>query len=864
LKSRLSSKPAVLAALAAAYFVVAKLSLHLALVNPSATAVWPPTGIALAALLVLGYRVWPAILVGAFLANVTTAGSIATSIGIGFGNTLEALVGAYLVNRFAGGRHAFERARNIFKFALLAALISTAVSATIGVTSLSLGGFASWSDFKPIWITWWLGDASGDLVVAPALLLWSMARPLRWNPRKSVETALVALSLVLVGAIVFTGPFAWATRNYPLEFVCLPILVWAAFRLGKREAATGILLLATIAIWGTLRGFGPFKRETPNESLLLLQCFLGVIAVTTTALAAVVAERRRVQESLALLESAVHNAAEGVVILSRENGKVRPRIAFVNEGFTRITGLTSAEVLGQSLEVLRASEHDRDLAETMRPALERGERFRTEARAVRGNGSTYAFELEVTPVPSDFGEPIHWVGLIRDVSERMAHLAALEHQALYDFLTGLPNRVLLQDRLNQAIQGAPRDGVPLALCLLDLDRFKEINDTLGHFAGDALLKQVGTRLRGVLRTVDTVARVGGDEFAVLLPTVGDEAGATRIAEKILSAVKEPFEVDGQSLEVSASIGIALFPEHGTDWATLMRSADVAMYVAKKASDGCALYSAREDSYSKSRLALIGELRAAIERGELRLAYQPQVNLKTGRVCGVEALVRWQHPEHGLILPDEFIPGAERTGAILPLSEWVLAAAVKQCQEWQADGLSVGIAVNISERVLRDPHLPEKIARLLAVSKLEPASLTLEITESGVMADPAHAVQILNRIRASGVRLAIDDFGSGHSSLVALKRLPVDEIKLDKSFVLELASDQSDATIVRATIELSHALGRTFVAEGVSNEATWNVLAALGCDVAQGNYISPPLSAAELMSWIEESRWSPAFLDPLRG
>ena len=864
MKPRFSSTPAVIAVLAAAYFVVAKLSLHLALVNPSATGVWPPTGIALAALLVLGYRVWPAILVGAFLANVITAGSIATSLGIAVGNTLEGLVGAYLVNRFAGGRHAFDRARNIFKFAVLAALASTAVSATVGVTSLSLGRFAAWSDYKSIWVTWWLGDASGDLVVAPVLLLWSLNRPLRWNSKKAMEATLLLLCLIFVGAIVFTGPFPSATRHYPLEFMCLPILVWAAFRLGKREAATANLLLAAIAIWGTLRGFGPFHRETPNESLLLLQAFLGVIVVTTTALAAVVADRRRVQESLALLESAVHNAAEGVVILSREPGRSRPLIAFVNEGFTRITGLTSAEVLGQSLEVLRVSEHDRDLAETMGPALARGERFRTEARSRRRDGTPYAFELEITPVPADFGEPLHWVGLVRDVSERMAHLAALEHQALYDFLTGLPNRILLQDRLNQAIQGAPRDGVPLALCLLDLDRFKEINDTLGHFAGDALLKQVGARLRSVLRTVDTVARVGGDEFAVLLPTVADESGATRIAEKLLRAVKEPFEVDGQSLEVSASIGIALFPEHGTDWATLMRSADVAMYVAKKASDGCALYSSRQDSYSKSRLALIGELRAAIERGELRLAYQPQINLKTGRVSGVEALVRWQHPRHGLILPDEFIPGAERTGAITPLSEWVLAAALRQCREWHADGLSLDVAVNISERVLRDPHLPEKIARSLAISKVEPASLTLEITESSVMADPGHAVEILNRIRASGVRLAIDDFGSGHSSLVALKRLPVDEIKLDKSFVLELASDQSDAMIVRATIELSHALGRTFVAEGVSNEATWNMLAALGCDVAQGNYISPPLSAADLTGWIEESRWSAASLDPLRG
>jgi diguanylate cyclase (GGDEF)-like protein/PAS domain S-box-containing protein len=601
LKPRFSPSPLVIVVIGVVYFVAGKLGLMLAVVNPSATAVWPPTGIALAAFLVLGYRVWPAILLGAFFVNVTTAGSIATSIGIAIGNTLEGAVGAYLVNRFANGRRVLDRAQDIFKFALLAALVSTTVSPTIGLTSLSLGGFASWADYKSIWITWWLGDASGDLVVAPVFLLWSLKPRLTrtWNRGKALEAAFLLFALILVGVAVFGGPLPLASRNYPLEFMCVPILLWAAFRFRQREAATAIFLLSGIAIWGTLRGFGPFHREAANESLLLLQAFMGVIAVTTMALAAVVSERRRVEETLSLLESAVHNAAEGVVILAVDSGGSAPSIIFVNEGFSQMTGFPSAEVLGETLEILRIAEADRDSIQAMNGALAAGERFHGEVHARRRDGSEYALELALTPVPPGGRSPSHWVAILRDVSARMAHLETLERQALYDFLTGLPNRILLHDRLEQAILAAEREGVPLALCLMDLDRFKEINDTLGHQTGDALLKQLGPRLRRALRTVDTVARLGGDEFAILLPTVADKAGAAFSVEKILKALEKPFVIEGQKLTISASVGIALCPQHGTDWTTLMRNADSAMYAAKKSRKGYALSRSSDDSRHES-------------------------------------------------------------------------------------------------------------------------------------------------------------------------------------------------------------------------------------------------------------------------
>ncbi len=852
MKPRPTPSLGVLALLAVAYLVAGKLGLSLAFVNASASPVWPATGIAVAGLLVLGYRAWPAILMGAFLVNVTTAGTVATSLGIALGNTLEGLAAAYLVNRFAGGANAFDRARDIFKFTFLAALVSTMISATVGVASLALGGLAARPDLGSIWMTWWLGDAAGALVVAPALLLWASRKGTRWKSGRAVEGLLLLLSLGIVAGFVFGGLSPSPTKNYPLEFLCLPLLVWAAFRFGQREAATASVVITTIAIWGTRSGLGPFTRNDPNESLLLLQAFLGVVAVTTTALAAVVAERRRVQDSLSLLESAVDNALEGIVILTPDGGRGLPRITFVNEGFTRITGLASSEVLGEALTALSVIEGNPERAGALRRALYAGERFHGDGmRARRPDGSECAFELQLMPVPEGVPRPTHWVGILRDVTERVAHVEALEHQALYDFLTGLPNRMLLRDRLEQAIRSAGRENAPLALFVMDLDRFKDINDTFGHQFGDLLLKEFGVRLRAVLRTADTIARLGGDEFAVLLPTAGSAAGATLMAEKILAALERPFLIEGQSLEVSASIGIALCPKDGDDWTTLLRCADVAMYAAKQSSEGYVVYSAAEDTYGDSGVTLMRELRAGVEGHQLDLHYQPQVHMRERRASAVEALVRWQHPRRGLLLPGQFLPAAERTGAIKPVCEWALETALRHCRDWHESGRALHVAVNVSGRNLRDPLLLDNVSRLLGTSKLDPGCLKLEITEGSVLSDPHGAITAMARIHAVGVRLAIDDFGAGESLLSSLKRLPVDEIKIAGGFVRGMAGDPRDAAIVRYTIELAHSLGRQVVAQEVEDAVSWEMLAAYGCDFAQGAYVSPALPLGDLARWLEQ-------------
>jgi diguanylate cyclase (GGDEF)-like protein len=449
----------LLALLTAVYFVAGKLGLRLAFVHPSATAVWAPTGIALAAFLILGHRIWPAILLGAFLVNLTTAGSLVTSLGLGTGNMLEGLVGAYLVNRFANGRHACERARDIFKLTLLAVLLSTTVSATIGVTTLSVAGFASWLEYGSIWLTWWLGDAVGALLVAPAILLWTagpsvVAGPLRrWTRRQYLEAAALVGCLFLVGLAVFGGLLPTRSKDYPLEFLCIPLFIWPAFRFGRREAAIAILIMSGIAIWGTLRGLGPFVRDTPNESLLLLQAFMGVSALMTLTLAAVVAERRQAENRLRQL-------------------------------------------------------------------------------------------------------------------------------AVRDPLTGLANYRQLITELEGEIRRSQRTGRPFAVLLLDLDGLKKINDRHGHLVGSRALCRLADALRASSRVIDTAARYGGDEFTLILPET-DEAAAEQVARRIA----ERLATDREPPVLSASAGVAVFPQDGDTIEALLGAADGALYAAKPGARG---------------------------------------------------------------------------------------------------------------------------------------------------------------------------------------------------------------------------------------------------------------------------------------
>jgi diguanylate cyclase (GGDEF)-like protein len=425
----------------------------------------------------------------------------------------------------------------------------------------------------------------------------------------------------------------------------------------------------------------------------------------------------------------------------------------------------------------------------------------------------------------------------------------LREESLHDSLTGLANRTLFQTTVdNVARTSSPQAAA--AVMLMDLDRFKEVNDTLGHESGDRLLVEISRRLIELFPDDATVARLGGDEFAVVLPTVEGPACAAALADEVLAALEQPFVVGDLNLEIGASIGVALAPVHGTDAAMLLQRADVAMYSAKESRSGVEVYDPDRDEYSPRRLMLAAELRHAIERGQLTLHYQPKADLGTGGITGVEALLRWHHPDYGFVPPDEFIPLAEHTGLIRALTRWVLAAAVAQCGSWHRRGLHLNVAVNLSVRALVDVGLPDEVEGLLREAGVPPTSLTLEITESSIMADPARSIGVLERLSELGIMLSIDDFGTGYSSLSYLKKLPVGEVKVDRSFVMNMTSDQDDAVIVRSTIDLARNLGLRVVAEGVEDRSTWETLSSLGCDAAQGYYLGRPMPVLQLDRWLE--------------
>ncbi len=445
-------------------------------------------------------------------------------------------------------------------------------------------------------------------------------------------------------------------------------------------------------------------------------------------------------------------------------------------------------------------------------------------------------------------------GTLNHMRERIARREQEVLRLAYeDALTGLPNRARLVERIEVALRNAGQRGQIAAVMLLDLDRFKGINDTLGHAAGDEVLRRVAERLRGVLRDGGTVARLGGDEFAIVL-TAADVDEVRAVARAIVGALRAPIEFEGQPIDVAASIGIALYPEDGIDAGTLMRRADIVMYVAKRSTASFAFYDERYEVAQRQHLSLLGELRRAVESAELRAYYQPKIELASGRIGGVEALVRWRHPTRGLVPPGEFMPYAEQTGFVRVITRWMLAVTLRQCGRWAEQGTPLQVAVNISARDLMSRDLPQLIGDLLHSHRVRPELVCLEITESSFMEDPELALATLRALHGLGVRLAIDDFGTGFSSLAYLKRLPVDELKIDRTFVMGMVDDRDDRMIVHSTIELAHNLGLKVVAEGVETDACLDELRALGCDLVQGYLISGPLRRSKLEAWLRESPW----------
>jgi len=552
-------------------------------------------------------------------------------------------------------------------------------------------------------------------------------------------------------------------------------------------------------------------------------------------------ERKRaevaLQDSEKRMRSVLDNVSDGLATIDQSG-----IIESANPAVVKLFGYEEQDLIGQPAEILIATTHRSGFTNYLQHRLTQDIPISAahESMGKRKTGSLFPLEFVVSSM--QVGSRHLFIATMRDISERKAHTDALEYQALHDALTGLPNRSLFGDRLRQALLSARRNQNMFGVLLLDLDRFKDINDALGHDRGDTLLQEVTARLRGVLRATDTIARLGGDEFAVLTTDAKHPDDVVATARKILAALEGPFAIADQMVETGASIGIALYPVHGDDPTTLLRRADVAMYVAKRSGGGHAVYAPEQEAQTMRRSGLAGELRRSIPQGELVLQYQPQLTLATGLIQSMEALVRWNHPREGMLPPDRFLPLAEEMGIIHPLTAWVLDNALAQLRKWLAMGIDVSMSVNVSPRCIEDHSLEEMVSRALESAQVEPHRLTLEITEGVAMA--AAAGKALARLSEMGIRLSLDDFGTGYSSLLYLMRLPVNEIKIDRSFVTGLATDPDSGAIVRSAVGLGHNLGLRVVAEGLQDRAAEAILIEAGCDAAQGFLIGRAVDASE--------------------
>jgi len=554
-----------------------------------------------------------------------------------------------------------------------------------------------------------------------------------------------------------------------------------------------------------------------------------------------------------LLEKALASSSNGIMITRSDADD--HSIVYVNPAFERITGYRADEVIGLEGRFLVRDDLAQPELEHIRSALRGKREGQATLRNYRKDGSLFWNELHIAPVRDlTGGATTHFVSVINEVSERVRYQHALEYQANHDSLTGLANRNLLNDRIEQAIAWAKRNGHVIGVMLLDLDHFKLINDASGHSAGDALLKEVAHRLTACVRETDTVARLGGDEFVIILTDLPQPGDVDRIAEKILSTLSRPTEVVGRDVFVTASIGVSLYPRDGDHGEILLRYADMAMYRVKEhGRNSVRQFVPEMGSTAISRLDMEAAMRRGLERGEFVLHYQPKIDLTTLNIVGAEALVRWQHPQIGLVHPIEFIRMAEETGLILPLGEWVLAEACRQQVLWRQQGAApLKIAINMSARQFRQEDLAERIAAVFTSTGADPTHLILELTESMVMHDVDSTLVSLRALKTLGVSLSLDDFGTGYSSLSYLRRFPIDELKIDRSFINDIHTNPDDAAIAGAIVAMARSLGLSVVAEGVEKQEQSDLLAALGCNQVQGYFYARPMTASALAERLQES------------
>ncbi len=973
------------ALLVAAYYLSGRAGLTVPQFGAHVTLIWPPAGIALAALLRFGLGVWPGVWFGSFAVTLSVGTPIWLAALIAFGNTLGPLLGAWVLQR--DGLHVeLDRRRDLWLFGAIGVGFSMAITASNGAFWLAAGGVIAWGQVPAAWMYWWLGDAMGALIVGIPLLTvsrsaWRRAfADWRWAP-----TGLLAVGTLASAALASLVSGSDHAIQSPLFLVPHLLLCWLAARSGLFAASTTALTLTVGTLLATLHGLGPFQQLGSSHGVSQLVgyvCSLLAMPLLTTALTGELAanERRwqlaldasqigigewnlrdgRIEFSqrwLALLghssqtfgdtphafwallhpddladvqcafeplraEGATSCRAESrmqrhdgswrlfelhalvaergpsgeplrIISTARDISEVQAarerqdlsqsvfehlhegllitdpqhRVLESNPTFSEITGYPRDELLGTVPPLLQARESDGQLAlqlEAMQLGLANEGSWRGELNHHRRNGESCVLQLTVTAVRDANGSVRNHVLAIADVTRARAQFEQLQRQAHFDELTLLPNRVRLAQMLQSAMQTSRREGSLLTVCYLDLDHFKPVNDRFGHEAGDRLLLELAGRMRRSLRSWaggdDVVARIGGDEFVLLLRTATLEESRHAV-ERVLSQVSQPYALgaDADPVMVTASIGATVFPLDGADAETLLRHADHAMYGAKQAGrNGYLFFDAEHDRRAEARFVALGRVQEALDANEFRLYFQPKVDLRNAKVLGVEALLRWKHPEQGVISPAQFLPLIENTGLSISVGNWVLQHGIDQLARWLRLGLDMTVSINISARHLQEPLFAQHLAGLLSRHPAPVAQrLIIEVLETAALADIDHTCELMQECRALGVRFALDDFGTGYSTFTYLKRLPIDMLKIDRSFVFNMLGDRQDLAIVEGVIGLSQTFGCTVVAEGVETRAQAQRLIEIGCEIGQGNGIAAAMPADQVADWVHDYKGMPA-------
>jgi len=835
----------VVASVAVAYNVSARLLIALSAPPHGAIAtVWLPSGLTVAALLLFG----PFAALGAFLGSASFEFSAGTpllgAIIVGAANAGGEFLCYHLIRGRAKRPFSVDAVGDVGRL-LMASGVGAVASATVGISAYVVFGVLPVASFGTSWLVWFGSVVVGVVLVTPLLVYSIRKRHGLGRPVRYVEFVSALCALTISSFLLQEPTFSTITQDLMVA-VTIMVFIWIAFRFSPREMTLAVVLFTVSAISGVVLRAG---TATPSDGYLTtfsLQALLGGTGMIAYLLASVTARQARTNEELRLAARIYETTSEGIMVTTPAG-----EIASVNDSFGRITGYTRSEALGQNPRFMKSDRHSEEFFKGMWEALAASGVWQGEVWNRRADGSLLPTWLSISSVKDAGGATTDYVGLFSDITAIKRGEEDLQWLATHDPLTSLPNRTLLDDRLTNLLARSRRREVAAAVFYFDLDHFKDVNDALGHPAGDRLLVEVARRCVSVLREGDTVGRSGGDEFTVIVSDYSSVEDLSLLAQRLLSLIQEPVELDGREAYVTASIGIAMYPEDGTDAAELTKHADVAMYRAKSlGKNRFQFFSAGLQDELQNRLETEAGLRNALKDGQLFLVYQPQVDLGTGRIVGVEALVRWRETDGSVIMPEQFIPIAEASGLILEVGATVLRQACADMRTLLDEGHRLTVAINVSARELMEQDVATIVVAAINAAGLNPSAFEVEITESSIVTRTEIVAAKVRGLQDHDVAVSIDDFGTGYASMAYVMDFHPSKLKIDRSFVSAVPVDPSACAIVSATIALAKGIGAKVLAEGPETEAHVRYLRESGCDYAQGYYFSEPIPLEELRELLD--------------